>query len=165
MDLPGKFRTIRPIQTGWELSIEPYPSWRFGCIVIQDHHFTNCPDWTRTRARSDILEPLRTLGVSIINTGSILCYIKVNFRFFNMSWNTYTFSIIFAKPGLIPGTLLILALPSFRSLWLLPMTVLSFSPHCWLRSWATQDLLRPFTSRLLMIAPNGSWMTCAMHDI
>jgi len=46
-----------------------------------------------------------------------------------------TFSIIFAKHSLIADTLLILALPSFRSLWLLPMSMLSFSPKCRSRSW------------------------------
>ena len=45
-----------------------------------------------------------------------------------------TFSIIFAKPGLMAVKLLILALPYFRSLWLCPMSMLSFSPNCWSRS-------------------------------
>jgi len=62
-------------------------------------------------------------------------------------------------------TLLILPLPSLRSLWLLPMSVLSFSPNCWSRSWASQDLVRPFTPRLIMDEPTVSWMTCAMHGM
>jgi len=62
-------------------------------------------------------------------------------------------------------TLLILALPSFRSLWLFPMSMLSFSPNCWSRSWASQDMVRPITPRLLMNAPNASCMPCAMHGV
>jgi len=62
-------------------------------------------------------------------------------------------------------TFLILALPSFRSLWLFPMSVLSFSPNCWLRSWASQDLVHLFTPRLLMNAPIACWMTCTMHGM
>jgi len=76
-----------------------------------------------------------------------------------------TFSIIFAKPGLIADTLLILALPSPRSLWLFPMSMLSFSPNCWSHSWASQNLVWPFTLRLLMNAPKASCMTCAMHGM
>jgi len=60
-------------------------------------------------------------------------------------------------------TLLILALPSFRRLLFFPLSLFSFSPDCWLRSWACQDLVRPFTSRLLMSAPKACCMTCAMH--
>jgi len=60
-------------------------------------------------------------------------------------------------------TLLILALSSFRSRWLFPISMLSFSPNCWSRSCASQDLVAPCTPRLLMNAPNASCMTCAMH--
>jgi hypothetical protein len=47
----------------------------------------------------------------------------------------FTFLIIFHKPALLVNTLLILALPSFCSHWLFPMSVQSFSPHCWSCSW------------------------------
>jgi len=60
-------------------------------------------------------------------------------------------------------TLLIRALPSFRSLWLFPMCMVSFSPNWWSRSLASQDLVRPFTPRLLMTAPQASCLTCTMH--
>jgi len=43
-----------------------------------------------------------------------------------------TFSHIFAKPGHMADTLSILALPSLWSLWLFPLSMLSFSPNCWL---------------------------------
>jgi len=76
-----------------------------------------------------------------------------------------TFSIIFAKPGLMADTLLILTLPSFRSLPLFLMTMLSFSPICWWRSWASPDMVQPFTTRLLKKAPKASCMTCAMSGM
>jgi len=72
---------------------------------------------------------------------------------------------MFAKPGHMADTLLILALASLRSPWLFPMFMLSFSPNCWSRSWASQDLVWPFTLTLHMNAPKASWMTCAMHGI
>jgi len=62
-------------------------------------------------------------------------------------------------------SLLILALPSFCSLWLFPMSMLSFSSKCWLRSWASQDLAQPFPQRVLMNAPWASCMTRAMHGV
>jgi len=74
-------------------------------------------------------------------------------------------SIIIAKPCLIADTLLIGALPSFQSLWLFPMPILSFPPNCRLRSWASQDLVRPFTPRLLVNAPKASFMMCATHGM
>jgi len=58
-----------------------------------------------------------------------------------------------------------LALPSFRSLWLFPMSAVSFSLSWWSRSWASQDLLWPLTLRLLMIAPKARCMTCAMEGM
>ena len=76
-----------------------------------------------------------------------------------------TFSIIFAKPGFMAYTWFILALPSVRSLWLFPTSMLSFSPNCWSCSWASEDLGRPFTPRLLMNALKASCMTCAMHGM
>jgi len=62
-------------------------------------------------------------------------------------------------------TLLILALPSFRSLWLFPMSMLSFSPNCWSHAWASQDLVPLFTPWLLENALEASCMTCAMHGM
>jgi len=76
-----------------------------------------------------------------------------------------TFSIIFTKPGLMADTLLILALPSFRNFWLFPMSMHSFCPNCWSRSGASQNLVRPFTPRLLMNPPKASCMTCAMNGM
>jgi len=62
-------------------------------------------------------------------------------------------------------TSVILALPSFQSLWLFPMSIASFSPNCGARSWASQVLVRPSSHRLLMNAPKASCMTCAMHGM
>jgi len=72
---------------------------------------------------------------------------------------------MFAKPGFMAVTWSILALLSFRSLWLFPMFMPSFSPNCWLHSWASNDLMWPFTPRLLRNAPKTSCMTCAMHGM
>jgi len=63
------------------------------------------------------------------------------FQDFQNILKIHTFSIIFAKPVLIAATLLIRAFPSSRSHWLYPMSMLSFSPNCWLCWWASQDLM------------------------
>jgi len=57
--------TTRPIQTGWGFTMEPYPSGQFGLIDDPDRQFGNGSVWTRTRTRSDGLEPLLTLGVGV----------------------------------------------------------------------------------------------------
>jgi len=74
-----------------------------------------------------------------------------------------TLSIIFAQSGRIAATMWILALPSFRSLWLFPMSGHSFCTNCWLCASASKDLMRPLTVRLLMNAPKVSWMRCSIH--
>jgi hypothetical protein len=76
-----------------------------------------------------------------------------------------TFSIIIAKPGLMADTLLILEFPSFRSLWLFPMSIHAFSPNCRSRSWAFYDSVRPVSPRLLMYTPIASCMTCPMDGM
>jgi hypothetical protein len=53
--------TTRPIQMGWEFTMEPYPSGQFGFIDDPDRQFGNGSVWTRTRTRSDGPEPLLTL--------------------------------------------------------------------------------------------------------
>jgi len=53
--------TTRPIQTGWEFTMEPYPSGQFGFIDDPDRLFCNGSVWIRTRTRSDGPEPLLTL--------------------------------------------------------------------------------------------------------
>jgi len=76
-----------------------------------------------------------------------------------------TFSIIFTKPGFLANTLLILALPSFRSLWHISLCMLSFCPNCWSRWCASQVLLQPSTLRLVMNSPQASCVTRAMHGL
>jgi len=53
--------TTGPIQTGWEICIEPYPNQRFGCVDNPDRQFGNVSVLTRTRTRSDGPELLLTL--------------------------------------------------------------------------------------------------------
>jgi len=62
MDPLGDPHTTRPIQTGWEFTIELYPSGQFGFIDDPDRQFGNGLVLTRTRTRSDSLEPLLTLA-------------------------------------------------------------------------------------------------------
>ena len=61
MDLLGDPLTTHPIQMGWEISIEPYPNWRFGWIDNADCQFVNYSVLTWTGTRSDCLEQLLTL--------------------------------------------------------------------------------------------------------
>jgi hypothetical protein len=61
----------RPIHTGWEFTMEPYPSGQFGFIDDPDRQFGNGSVWTRTWTRSDGLEPLLTL---VTATSNILNY-------------------------------------------------------------------------------------------
>lgn len=77
----------------------------------------------------------------------------------------YAYSNMFAKPGLMATTLLILALPSVWSLWLIPIPMLVYSLNWWLHSWASLDLLQPLTPRPLMNSPQPSLRMCAMHGI
>jgi len=76
-----------------------------------------------------------------------------------------TFSIIFAKPGLMADALLILALHSCPSLWLIQISVFSLWTNRCLWSWASQDLVWHFTPRQFMNAYIASWMALATHAI
>ena len=58
--------TTRPIQTGWEFTMEPYPSGQFRFIDDPDRQFGNGSVWTRTRTRSDGPEPLLTLVLTFV---------------------------------------------------------------------------------------------------
>jgi len=51
----------RPIQTGREMLIEPYPNWQCGFIDDPDHRSRTGSVPTRTRIRSDGPQPLLTL--------------------------------------------------------------------------------------------------------
>jgi len=61
--------STRPIQTGREYSIEPYPNARFGFIDNPDRQFGAGSVLTRTRTRSDGPEPLLTLGFRLVYAG------------------------------------------------------------------------------------------------
>jgi hypothetical protein len=56
--------TTRPIQTGWELTMEPYPSGQFGFIDNLDCQLGNDSVWTRTWTRSYCPELLLTLAMA-----------------------------------------------------------------------------------------------------
>jgi len=53
--------TTHHIQTGWEITIEQYPKWQFGCIGKQDRKFGKGSVPTQTQIRSDSPEPLLIL--------------------------------------------------------------------------------------------------------
>jgi len=61
MDPLGDPLKTRPILTGWEFTMEPYPSGQFGFIDDPDRQFGNGLVSTRTRTRSDGPDPLLTL--------------------------------------------------------------------------------------------------------
>jgi len=63
MDLPGDQLTTRPIQMGWEFTINPYPSWRFGYIDNPDRQFGKGSVWTRTQTQRACPDPLLTQNV------------------------------------------------------------------------------------------------------
>jgi len=73
MDLLCNPLTTRPIQTGWEFTIEPYPSWQLGYIDHPDRRFGKGSVWTRTRASSDSPEPFLTLSVIVLLQLHICC--------------------------------------------------------------------------------------------
>jgi hypothetical protein len=52
MDQLGDQLTTRPIETGWELTIEWYKSWRFGLLDIPNSQFGNIVvlSWTWTQS-------------------------------------------------------------------------------------------------------------------
>jgi len=63
MDPLGNLLTIRPIQTGWEISIALCPNWHFGCIDNLDRRFINSLVPTQTRTQSDGWNPLEQFWV------------------------------------------------------------------------------------------------------
>jgi hypothetical protein len=61
MDLLDDVLITRPIQMGWEYTIEPYLNWQFGLIDSPDCQSDDGSAWTLTQTRSDGPEPLLTL--------------------------------------------------------------------------------------------------------
>jgi len=74
-----------------------------------------------------------------------------------------TVSIIFPKPGLMADIVLILSSPSFSSLWLIPMSMLPYSPNCWSQSWGLRNLVPHFTPWPPMIVHTANGMTRSRH--
>jgi hypothetical protein len=62
MDPLGDPLTTRPILTGWEFTMEAYPSGEFGFINDPDDQFGNRSVWTPNRTQSDSPESLLTLA-------------------------------------------------------------------------------------------------------
>jgi hypothetical protein len=72
--------TTRPIQIGWQFTVERYPSGQFGFIDDPDRQFGNGSVWTQTQTCSDGLEPLLTLVTGIellpVGNGVVLCLLQ-----------------------------------------------------------------------------------------
>ena len=66
MDPLGDQLTTHRIQTDWEISIEPYTSWRFRCIDNLDHQWGDGSVQTRTCTWSDGPELLLTLSSRVV---------------------------------------------------------------------------------------------------
>jgi len=83
MDLLGDPLIIRPIQTGWKFTIEPYRSCRIGFIDNPDHHFGNGSVWTGTWNESHGTELLLTL---VLRPPSCFSERMTKWRCFRVEW-------------------------------------------------------------------------------
>jgi hypothetical protein len=63
MDPLGDLLTTNPIKMGWELKIEPYPSWPSKCIDNWECQFGNSSIRTQTRTQSSSPQLLLTLDL------------------------------------------------------------------------------------------------------
>jgi hypothetical protein len=146
MDLLGDPLTTRPIQMGWEFTMEPYPSGQFWLIDIPDRQFGNTSVCTRTRTWSDGLEPVLTLGGKCL---TIICFSWPGFMgskvqrniTFRYNWNRYM------RPSFRRRSLLasifstkLLFIHNHQLNWSLPYYHLFVHIRCWrmdlhLRQW------------------------------
>jgi len=69
MDPLGDPLKTSQIKTGWEFTIELYPSWWFGYVDNLDCRFGNCSVSTRTRTQCDSPEQLRILPSYVVKIG------------------------------------------------------------------------------------------------
>jgi len=84
MDPLGDPLTTLSIQMGWEFTIDPYQSWRFGFIDNHDHQFGNGSVWTRTRTQSEGPEPLLPL-LDIV----LVAFQEISCRIPSMTFNSH----------------------------------------------------------------------------
>jgi len=80
MDPLGDLQTTRPIQTDWECTVKPYPSWWFRFIGNLDSQFRNGLVSTQNRMRSDAPEPLLALAETIMRFHTRLLRPSTNVR-------------------------------------------------------------------------------------
>jgi len=110
------------------------------------------------------IKSFRRPGDRVINTVSILYKMKVSFRTFNVSWNT-DFLNYLCQTWCHCWHLINFSIALFSNSLTLHNVYASFSANCWSPSWASQELVRPFTPRLVMNTPKASCMACAMHGM
>jgi len=88
----------------------------------------------------------------------------VNFRTFKISWNPYFLNYLWYT--LLHGQHIIDSRVALSSKCLtLPNVYAFILSNFWLCSWASQDLVWPFTPRQLMNSPPASGMMCALHGM
>jgi len=89
---------------------------------------------------------------------------KVSFRTFKISWNTYFLNYLcwtwFHGRHLVGSSIVL-----FSKSLTLPDVYAFILSKCWSSSWASQELVWPFTPRLLTNAPKASCIMCAMHGM
>jgi hypothetical protein len=73
MDPLGDTLTTRPIQTGWQFTMEPYLSGQSWCIDDVDRQFGNGSVWTRTLTQSDGPVQLLTLVDTVMYNLKDIC--------------------------------------------------------------------------------------------
>jgi hypothetical protein len=82
MDRLGDLLTTRPIQTGWEFTMELYLSEQFWFIDDPERQLGNGSVWTRTRTwtRSDSLEPIANT-ICLLTKPRMLINIVISHKF------------------------------------------------------------------------------------
>jgi len=74
--------TTHPIETGWEVSNQLYPSGQFRCIDDPDRQFGDSSVLIQTWTQSDSLDPLLTLilSMTLLNVSSSLGIVTTSIR-------------------------------------------------------------------------------------
>jgi len=142
MDPLGDPLTTRPIQTGWEFTMAPYPSGQFGFIDHPDRRSGNGSVGTRNRTRGDGPEPLLTLLPSLAVLSTTLTLLH-NMKSYHVSVSLHAMNMCVHQ---VPNKPKIYCVPlpgSISSLvsHLLVHLVVLYSPHLQDHKLANHDCL------------------------